>query len=245
MENLFSVIRGKGGHGDNPNPKQFRLFLRQVMVDSILVQSKSSNCAEEGERFLLTLSSMTAQRECTSAFDSAPAPSANQTPDPFLAAIACNLSDEDMSLIEKNVAFYIAGYIAKRLSDKVCAACKLLLVGPLEGTLPNLEGKGLISPSSQLYSVVQNLEMVFKNSEDVLHMSNTRATFYGKMEKEIGDLVCPSKCCKLGGYVLNLFLNIRLHFAIKENNKRFAAASGRQNRKMLKLQHRKIQLFQN
>ena len=34
VENLLSVIRGKGGHGDRPNPKQFREFLRQVMVDS-------------------------------------------------------------------------------------------------------------------------------------------------------------------------------------------------------------------
>nr|KAG5691228.1 hypothetical protein BaRGS_019439 [Batillaria attramentaria] len=49
IENLFSTIRWKGGHGDNPSPREFRQHLRQVMVDSLLVQSKSSNCQEDGD----------------------------------------------------------------------------------------------------------------------------------------------------------------------------------------------------
>ena len=54
VENLFSVIRGKGGHVDKPDATQFRQFLRQVMVDSILQQSSSSNCLDGGGKFLMT-----------------------------------------------------------------------------------------------------------------------------------------------------------------------------------------------
>ncbi len=39
IEDLFSVIRGKGVRRDNPDAQQFRQALRQVMVDSILIGS--------------------------------------------------------------------------------------------------------------------------------------------------------------------------------------------------------------
>lgn len=34
VANHFSVIGGKGGHGDNPSPRQFQFFLCQVIVSS-------------------------------------------------------------------------------------------------------------------------------------------------------------------------------------------------------------------
>ena len=58
VENLFSVIRGKGGHRDNPTAEQFRHALRQVMVDRFFVQSDSSNCHVDADKFLLTLTSV-------------------------------------------------------------------------------------------------------------------------------------------------------------------------------------------
>lgn len=35
LENLFCTIRGKGGHGDNLDPYEFRIAYRQIMVDKI------------------------------------------------------------------------------------------------------------------------------------------------------------------------------------------------------------------
>lgn len=56
LENLFSVMRGsKGGNRVNPNAKEFREALRAAMVDAILVHSDGSNCQEDSEKFLLTL----------------------------------------------------------------------------------------------------------------------------------------------------------------------------------------------
>ncbi|KAK7497615.1 hypothetical protein BaRGS_00011255 [Batillaria attramentaria] len=58
LENLFSQIRGNKGHVDNPSAEQFRLFLRQVMVDNFLVHSTGSNCRDDSDKFLLTLTSL-------------------------------------------------------------------------------------------------------------------------------------------------------------------------------------------
>ncbi|GFN75661.1 transposable element p transposase [Plakobranchus ocellatus] len=37
LENLLSVIKGKGGHRFNPSPQEFRAALRQTMVNAVLV----------------------------------------------------------------------------------------------------------------------------------------------------------------------------------------------------------------
>ena len=47
IENLFSVIRGKGIHADNPNVCEFRAALRQVMVDSMFAFSDKKNCQDD------------------------------------------------------------------------------------------------------------------------------------------------------------------------------------------------------
>ncbi|KAK7446246.1 hypothetical protein BaRGS_00040288 [Batillaria attramentaria] len=76
LENLFSCIRGKGGHLDNPNAAQFRLFLRQAMVDSLFIHSAGSNCSEDNDKFLLNLTSVTSdsQTDCDTEDDLWPAP---------------------------------------------------------------------------------------------------------------------------------------------------------------------------
>ena len=43
LENLFSIIRGKGGFGDNPDPQKFIAAFRHVIVDKIFVHSTSTN----------------------------------------------------------------------------------------------------------------------------------------------------------------------------------------------------------
>ncbi|GFO24150.1 transposable element p transposase [Plakobranchus ocellatus] len=55
LENLFSIIRGKGGHRFNPSPQEFRTALRQTMVDAVLVQSKSQNCRGDIDALLFSL----------------------------------------------------------------------------------------------------------------------------------------------------------------------------------------------
>ncbi|XP_005111558.1 uncharacterized protein LOC101850765 [Aplysia californica] len=47
LENMFSVIRGKGGHRVNPDPMEFRLAFRQTIVDAVLVTGDTKNSSVE------------------------------------------------------------------------------------------------------------------------------------------------------------------------------------------------------
>jgi hypothetical protein len=55
IENLFSQIRGSGGHIANPSAAQFRTFIRRAMVDSIIVHKEQSNSKEDAAKFLLSV----------------------------------------------------------------------------------------------------------------------------------------------------------------------------------------------
>ena len=48
-----------GGNGDNPDAMQFRHYLREVMVDAVLLSSTGSNCKDDIDNFLLSLKPFT------------------------------------------------------------------------------------------------------------------------------------------------------------------------------------------
>ena len=58
IENLFSIIRGKGGHRDNPDPQQFKDAFKYVVGDKLFVQSYKSNCKIDHDKILLDISSV-------------------------------------------------------------------------------------------------------------------------------------------------------------------------------------------
>ncbi|GFS12816.1 transposable element P transposase-like Protein [Elysia marginata] len=47
LENLFSVVRGKGGRRTNPSPREFRGAIKQTTVDAILLTGEGKNCQED------------------------------------------------------------------------------------------------------------------------------------------------------------------------------------------------------
>ena len=62
VENMFSIVRGKGGHRVNPSPREFRQAFRQVMVDRLLSVSEYSNYKDDVDHFLLNLTSSSTQQ---------------------------------------------------------------------------------------------------------------------------------------------------------------------------------------
>ena len=105
---------------------------------------------------------------------------------------------------------------------------------------PDLKGPGLVIPSAQLVSVVEQMEIVLKKLRTVTPHGQSRKDTIPDATRQGGELsavMCPSEQCKLSSLVVNLDLNIRLHFTLRDNNRHFAAAPKRGNRKMLKLQH--------
>ena len=62
MENMFSVIRGKGGDRNNSDPQQFSAAFRQVVVDQLLKPSDFGNCQDDLDSILLSLNHMASQK---------------------------------------------------------------------------------------------------------------------------------------------------------------------------------------
>lgn len=254
VENLFSVIRGKGGHRDNPSAQQFRYALRQVMVDRFFVQSDGSNCSADGDKFLLTLTSVMA----STPDQPAPLPTEPEVlpfdeRDSLLAFIAIpgpRERDASLVLAEKNVLLYIAGYIAKKVTQKVCGECKTVLTGTLTGSdaeiffsnkqYYDLQSAGLVIPSAELTAVVRKLEACFQLQVcKVLHMDKVRYRLNVFLHKELShaSLVCTLGTCSLKNLVVDLFINIHLYSTLRDNSSMFVEQTGKRNRKMIKLSH--------
>jgi hypothetical protein len=58
IENLFSVIRGMGGHRDNPDVQQFNWAFRHVIVDGLFAPNIGSNCEVDYDEILLDIQSI-------------------------------------------------------------------------------------------------------------------------------------------------------------------------------------------
>ena len=262
VENLFSIIRGKGRNMDNPNPTQFRQFMRQVMVDQFLQKSNNSNCLDDGDQFLLSLGCL--RTLPTEAVPAAPAPCPPSPPpvptqsgDPMTLVFQDNevgemlrlafVLPDDISTEEKNVCSYIAGYIARKVQGRIsCEDCSQLLRGEIgdcpHDTLlrhkqhPGLpEDGGLVIPSRALATAVADMEVVYRRSVDLIFKEKLHTRMSSRLREAV-TLSCDRVGCNFVHIVVHLYTTIRIHFTLKVKNREMAEQK-RQNRKLLKLSH--------
>ena len=260
IENLFSIIRGKGGQLDNPDSCQFRASLRQVMVDRILIPSDSANCEADLDTFVFNMSSIASkskQRTPSSPqeeeVDQVEEPS-QQLPESIssLMSVFTMPKEEVLSVTEENIIFYIAGYISRKLNSKLCNNCQELTHGQLEQfdetqqvffshkAIAGTSKGGLVIPSPNLVEVCQAAETVFRDVvERIIHMDKVRSRIVRSLDKKVSfDMFNSQSCCPLKSHVLLLFTNIRLHHVLRENNRSFEVVNkSKKNRKVLKFNH--------
>ena len=138
LENLFSVIRGRGGHRDNPDPVHFHSTFKQVLVQNMFVPAPSSNCEDDSGEYLLKIDdfsvnvdgeSLLAEKSSqTFAFtDSAPGKQpASVMPLLAVSDVFAKFDNDEMSDgIFNNTLTYIAGYICCKVLDKHdCVNCQ-------------------------------------------------------------------------------------------------------------------------
>lgn len=263
IENLFSVLRGKGGNRDNPNSQQFRHALAAAMVDAIMVQSDKSNCQIDPDKFLMTLTNLNTPAPSTVKYVSEPAdalgsPSSTavlQNDDLTLNSrlLSCPLPlpvPADVSATD-NVLFYIAGYMALRSKGNVCSRCSVELTGELHGSTNELffsakqyqvlsvHGRGLTVPSPKLFTAVQRMENCYCTEvKHLFHLNKVRDRLLKCLLQSIEQIftLC-GEACHLQYRVALLFLNIGLHHSLKESTTSFCTSTKKKNRKMLKLSH--------
>ena len=122
IENLFSLIRAKGAQRDNPDAGQFRAALQQVMVDNVMVPSKSANCEAAVDSFTCSLKHV--QEAPSTSTEHEPSSVMDQVPLSVKAILAvCTPPDKEcaqgLSNQENNVPACIAGYIVRKVKGKV------------------------------------------------------------------------------------------------------------------------------
>ena len=112
MENLCSIIRGKGGHR-HPDAREIRAAYRQVAFDQLLMPSDGSNCKLEVDSILLNLASFEWSESCSPS-DHATSKSYNFVPDRLCGVDMPSVLKAPPSLPVHNVEAYMAGYLLRK-----------------------------------------------------------------------------------------------------------------------------------
>ena len=244
LENLFSIIRGKGGKRDNPDAREFRSAYRQVVFDQILLPSHGSNCELDRDGIFLSLTNFNMSNDVKITLSGHSVESAFPDIDSVMKMTA------PISLPLQNVEAYMAGYLIRKSKISQCSNCKFILEhyeAPNTPLYVFLQEKAyrehgtLVYPKERFVSLVEQWEKIFQTSIDhVIHMNGVlgRLVRYAMATCD-QFLACDNDTCKYKlTAMLKLYMKVRLHAALKRLNKEIGkSTSGKRNRKLLKLQH--------
>ena len=187
------------------------------MVSSVMTQSSSSNCSEDVDHFL----SLRGNKDTTPGTTPLLATTQpQQPPSDILAMCVLMLQDASFSLQENNVLSYIAGYIVRKLQDKVCGACKEKLVATIDpiDAHHQLSGcvVGLSAPSCLLVGCVDLLEAHYRDVVDgFISGERVKARLSTSMLEGVDLAVIKCDDCHTESMVVHLMVNIRLHHTLR------------------------------
>ena len=174
IELLFSKIRSRGGHNNNPSVLQVKYALQSILVRNSIEPAKTGNCTHFEDALcqphdLVTYSS---QRHKSQVY--------TEEYDPETAScekLLIEFDQEGPSEMLDNVLYYIGGYILQSLLRKVdCEQCKEALLLDTENphgqnmVFYPLQAKftcfkqmgGLLFPSIALLKILKAAEVIFR-----------------------------------------------------------------------------------
>ncbi|KAF0314690.1 Transposable element P transposase [Amphibalanus amphitrite] len=113
VENLFGVIRQRGGDRDHPDPTQFRHAYRHVLVNNLMTPPESANCEADGDNLIAALREVLphSERSRQSQEEAAPIP---ERPLPVF-----------VDPVTENCVGYVAGYLVCKHCE--CEGCRKVL----------------------------------------------------------------------------------------------------------------------
>lgn len=175
LELLFACIRGKNGFNNNPDVVQLKSALRKILLRNSIVGSKYSNCLTFEQESAGSIFSLKWTRRRT------PMTNYNALSDAdtkYIADLTRSLQMVSLSAYKEVILGYIAGYIVRRLSEKInCNVCNLamfsiaamkdhfysLFASPRHMWLINSKNRGgLVLPSNGVVKAVFVCERVFR-----------------------------------------------------------------------------------
>ena len=243
LENMFSVVRGKGGHRDNPNPQQFRAAFRQILVDQLLTKSDVSNCEDDLDKVLLDLVSLSNNAIKKPPGKERLTPLSVPIPPGDVISLPGDLSLE-------NVSCYVGGYVLKKM-ELSCANCQnrfTLCSVPVDQPVYTFLRKKLYSPHCKL--VCPSVEFVqFVDKLENLYVTNFPSVMFmhgliqrlelmsrplqGDILSHCADCNCHSKL----EYGVKLFFKVRVNATLKRKSCEIREKREKGCKKLMKLQH--------
>ena len=262
LENLFSIIRGRGGHRDNPNPVHFQAAFKQVIVRNMFMPASNANCTADDESDCVlnvddfigsTSSAATVTRDksmsCSSAY---PIPVLADE-DSFLAIE--NQMPASFDMTEQNTLMYLTGYVCKKVLDKhICQRCKSAMLRSDTMLIQQTDlfcvhkaynakrGNfgGLKAPSQFMFDLITCCKEVFTSMFDtVKHKQGIRMILNRAMERHLAE-ADEKPCMASQKCAADLYLRTRLHYKLKFLSRDLSSkcTSKRKNRKAMKLLHK-------
>lgn len=247
LENFFSVIRGRGGHRDNPDTLQFISAYRNVSVDLLFHKSHQSNCSEDMDQFALKLEHLTVQsKEKLVKSTTLSEPNlVDKDPDRD-DLFNVSLQPPSLSLVENNIIMYLSGYVVKKALHKYpCNDCAVVMKSSPE-TIPSsvfIQKKlydddcNLTYPTQPVVSFISNLEKHFRSCTSMFHSNNLMKTFVNRAPPAHCPITCPKHADTTYSYMVRLYFIVRIHHHLKQENEEIRSQSKRKNRKLMKLCH--------
>ena len=251
LENFFSLIRSKNTNDDRPDPSRFQSAFRSLSFESLFSLSKSSNCENDSDFFLLKPDDYY-QNVCKM----------NEMimHDHSYMKVDNDENDENTSntaeinSIEKNAISYISGYLLhKLLKINKCEPCQSKLKSTLEAKTNNDKyiflkhkqydnlgvNKGLCIPSDSFVSFVTKLVTIIDSRMNLFTGSfvTKKITQLCLNEVQNFDITCGNDVCLHSIMnITKLLIKIKVHFKTKETNQSLGNKS-KKNKKLVKLMH--------
>ena len=229
LENLFSIIRGRGGHQFNPNAEQFKGAFRHIVVEKLFIQSLSSNCKVDFDKILLDISVMSPKSKKSHPKQATSSSVPDYRTEEISEILKCSsliaLSTPPCNLTE-NIATYMAGYLLKRFPLDKCSTCfEDCMRGDDVGERFNfidkkayVEKSGLVFPNEIFAILVDELENLFNivfpfvmHTGNILrelmhHVHNICKSFGRCINTECKDRILKTAL---------LYMKIQIHHAVK------------------------------
>ena len=148
-----------------------------------------------------------------------------------------------LTLPEENILLYIAGYLLEEIVQEAYAwylsaifGSELCVWSYKQIVLFHLY-QALTYPSTSPVNFTNALEKELRTSFScVMHFSFVHSGLVKTTSRRVEDITCGNvKCQSAQSYLISLFMTVRIHNVLREQNRSFGISGRRCNRKIVKL----------
>lgn len=231
IENLFSVIRMKGGNNVTPDASKFRATLRIAIVQQLLAPPPQSNCEIDCDTFLLQHKELVKQNSDVFQF-----PSCSNSVE--TTSISCTVQEQ----LSSNSLTYVTGWACSQLPHQECVSKVTrenadLDTDAIHIDMKQYEGSKMLFPNEDIKELARSIHAIVETNLENFIVSSPRGV-RTEMEKRI-PLPLGPLCHSCSGIFVKKFLNVTISCFTKFFNDRNAQSkiAGKQNKKAKKLLH--------